>query len=396
MAALLELGPAGLYCAAGDFYVDPWRPVERALITHAHADHARPGHRRYLCAEPGLELLRLRVQGSNAAAGVSPSAELSGLPYGRRLRIGGATVSFHPSGHLLGAAQIRIEVGGEVWVAGGDYKLAWDPSADPFEPLACHTFISESTFGLPIYRWAPDGELFDGLLAWWREAKAAGRTAVLYAYALGKAQRILARLAERLDDLPGPIGVHGAIARLLPPYEAAGIPLAPCLPASADNAPALAGRGLLLAPPAVQGTPYLRKFGPLSEALASGWMTQRGQRRRRGLERGFALSDHADWPGLWAAVRATGAQRVLVTHGTVEPFVRALREAGFDAAPLAAPYGQEEPDGAFEPGAEAAAAPDAEAPRGPREDAIAGPGPERSPAADAPGADRGSRREAQA
>jgi putative mRNA 3-end processing factor len=396
MAALLELGPAGLYCAAGDFHVDPWRPVERALITHAHADHARPGHRRFLCAEPGLELLRLRVQGSTAAAGVAPAAELSGLPYGQRLRIGGAIVSFHPSGHLLGAAQIRIEVRGEVWVAGGDYKLAADPSAAPFEPQTCHTFISESTFGLPIYRWAPDGELFDGLLAWWRDAQAAGRTAVLYAYALGKAQRILARLGERADDLPGPIGVHGAIARLLPPYQAAGIHLAPCLPASADNAPALAGRGLLLAPPAVQGTPYLRKFGPLSEALASGWMTQRGQRRRRGLERGFALSDHADWPGLWAAVRATGAERVLVTHGTVEPFVRALREAGLDAAPLAAPYGQEEPDGAFEAGGEAAPASDADSARGPSEHAIEALAPAGPLAADPPSSYHSSAAEAKA
>lgn len=361
MPALLELGPAGLYCPAGDFYVDPWRPVERALITHAHADHARPGSRRYLCALPGLELLRLRVAGANQAADPSAPAapQLSGLPYGERLCIGAATVSFHPSGHLLGAAQIRIEVDGEVWVAGGDYKLAADPSAAAFEPQRCHTFISESTFGLPIYRWAADELLFEELLEWWRECRAAGRTAVLYAYALGKSQRILARLGQRQGDLPGPIGIHGAIARLLPPYQSAGIPLAPCLPASAENAAQLAGRGLLLAPPAVQGTPYLRKFGPLSEACASGWMSVRGQRRRRGIERGFALSDHADWPGLWSAVRATGAERVLVTHGAVEAFVRALRAAGLDAAPLAAPYGQELDD---EP---AAPAPEAQAPAAP-------------------------------
>lgn len=322
---LLTLTDHGLYCDAGDFFIDPWRPVARALISHAHGDHARPGSDAYLCATPGEGVLRLRL---------GDEARIEALPYEQPLLINGVRVSFHPAGHILGSAQIRVEHGGERWVFSGDYKIEPDPTCAPFAAVPCDTFITEATFGLPIYRWPPATEVFAAVNAWWRENQAAGRASVLFAYALGKAQRLLAGV----DASIGPVYVHGAIHRLNAAYRRAGVPLPPWnyvgdAPAEVDWS-----RALILAPTSAQGTPWLRRFGDLSAAFASGWMRVRGQRRRRSVDRGFVLSDHVDWPGLLDAIAATGAGRVLVTHGYTAVVARYLRERGVEAYELNAPY----------------------------------------------------------
>ena len=322
MANLLENTDRGLYCPAGGFYVDPWQPVERAIVTHGHSDHAQFGARRYLTASPGVEILRQRL---------GEEAEIEGLAYGQELSLGGVHVSLHPAGHVLGSAQVRLEHRGEVWVVSGDYKTANDATCQPFEPLRCHTFITESTFGLPIYRWKPAEELFSEINAWWKQNQERGRTSVVFAYSLGKAQRVL----SGLDAEIGPILVHGAVNRFLPAYFDAGVRLPPSEHATSDNARAGRGRAMVVAPPSAAATPWLRKFGPISTAIASGWMQIRGARRRRAVDRGFALSDHADWPGLLWAIGETGAEQVWVTHGYTSVMVRWLTEHGIQARAIA-------------------------------------------------------------
>ncbi len=313
---LLELRRDGLYCPAGDFHVDPWEPAGRAVVTHAHSDHACPGSQHYLAAGPGAGLLRERI-GSGGT--------IQAAAYGERIAIGDALVSFHPAGHILGSAQVRIEHRGEVWVVSGDYKLAPDPTCAPFEPLRCHTFVSESTFGLPIFRWAPEQETFAAIHGWWRGNREAGKTSVLYAYPLGKAQRVLAGL----DPSIGSIHAHDAVERYSRAYRQQGVTLPP--------QGAREGASLVVAPPG-----YEHRGPRISTALVSGWMRIRGARRRRSLDRGFVLSDHADWPGLLAAIDATGAESVWVTHGFRAPLVRWLQEHGRDALAVEARYQEPE------------------------------------------------------
>ncbi|GAB7522057.1 ligase-associated DNA damage response exonuclease [Paraburkholderia sp. 2C] len=324
---LIVARPEGLYCAAGDFYIDPWQPVDRAVITHAHSDHARFGHRHYLASAAGAGVLRSRL----------PGISLQTLEYGESIAINGVDVSLHPAGHVLGAAQVRIESRGDVWVASGDYKLDADPTCAPFEPVRCNTFITESTFGLPIYRWDPPPAVFAGIDAWWRHNAAQQRASVLFCYTFGKAQRILASV----DAAIGPIFCHGAVEPLNRVYREAGVGLPDTR--SATDIPAknkaIFNEALIVAPPSAQGSMWLRRFGDYSDAFASGWMRLRGTRRRRGVDRGFVLSDHADWPALQTAIAATGASRVIVTHGQVEPMVRWLREQGLDAGAFATEYG---------------------------------------------------------
>ncbi len=322
MPDLLEMTPAGLYCPRGDFHIDPWRRVSRAVITHAHSDHARAGSDRYLCAAPGKLVLRARV---------GSSSPIDTLPYGESLHINGVEVSLHPAGHVLGSAQVRVSHGGQTWVVTGDYKLDADPTCTAFEPVRCDVFITESTFGLPVYRWPATEAVAADINAWWRENRDAGRTSVLLAYALGKAQR----LAALLDPAIGPIVAHGAVMKMVEQYRGSGVRLPPI-----DRVPPRArrvgdGRALVLAPPSAAGSRWLRLFGETAVAMASGWMMLRGVRRRRGFDRGFVVSDHADFPGLMQAIEATGATRVLATHGFVDPLVRLLRDRGLDAAPLA-------------------------------------------------------------
>jgi len=318
----------GLYCPAGDFYIDPIAPVDRAVITHAHADHARAGHRSYLCARSGVDLLRARLG----------DVTLQTLAYGERLRCEGANVSLHPAGHVLGASQVRIEVGGDVCVVSGDFKLQPDPTCTAFEPLSCSLFVTESTFGLPIYRWQSTASIIADIHQWWRDNAAARRCSVLFCYALGKAQRILAELAPN----PGPVLVHGAIENINQVYRAAGVPLAPTTLATAVTDKDLLARALVLAPPSAAGTPWMRRFGAHSAAFASGWMRVRGARRQRRVEHGFALSDHADWAGLLTAIRATAAEQVLVTHGRSEALVRYLSENGLMARSFGVDFGGED------------------------------------------------------
>ena len=338
-AGLIALSPAGLYCAAGDFYIDPWRPVPRAVITHAHSDHARAGHGLSLTTPDGLAVLRTRL---------GPGSPLETLDYGDSLNLNGVRVSLHPAGHVLGSAQVRVDYRGEVWVATGDYKTEVDRTCRPFEVVPCHTLITESTFGLPIYRWQPQVETFREINAWWQANRDEGRASVLFAYALGKAQRLLGGL----DPAIGPIFCHGAVERLNAAYRETGVELPPTAYSGLGTGQDWAG-AMIVATPSALGTPWLRKFGDASLAYASGWMQARGTRRRYSVDRGFVLSDHADWPGLLATISATGAERVLVTHGQVATLVRYLREQGRDAHPVATEYRGEADDLASEaPGAE--------------------------------------------
>ena len=319
---LLRVTDRGLYCEAGDFFIDPWLPVDAAVITHAHGDHARWGCRRYLGSREGERVMRTRL---------GADASIRAAEFGEEVVINGVRVSLHPAGHILGSAQVRVEHRGEVWVVSGDYKTEPDPTCTPFEPVRCHTFVTESTFGLPIYRWTPQGEVFAAMNAWWRANQEAGKASVLFGYALGKAQRLLAGV----DPSIGPIYAHGAVERLNRDYRDTGVPLPPTEYAGAMPRGHDWSRALVVAPPSAHGTPWLRKFGAVSTAFASGWMRVRGQRRRRSVDRGFVLSDHVDWPSLLAAVAATGAQRVWVTHGYREPVVRWLREHGLEAQAVA-------------------------------------------------------------
>lgn len=325
MTELLVQRPEGLYCPPGDFYIDPWRPVERAVITHAHADHARGGHGHYLAAAPGEGVLRQRLG----------DITLQTLAYGERTVHKGVEISLHPAGHVLGSAQVRLAHAGQVWVASGDYKLAPDPTCTPFEPQRCDVFITESTFGLPIYRWRPDAELFAEINAWWLANAQAGRASVLACYSFGKAQRILAGV----DAAIGPLLVHGAVEPLNQAYRAAGVALPATQLATEVSDRATLQRALVLCPPSAVSSTWARRFGDAGTAFASGWMQLRGARRRGGYDRGFVLSDHADWPGLHAAIAATGAARVVVTHGSIAVMVRYLAEQGLEAGAFQTEYG---------------------------------------------------------
>ncbi|MFT4099832.1 MAG: ligase-associated DNA damage response exonuclease [Burkholderiaceae bacterium] len=332
---LIVVRPEGLYCPPGDFFIDPWRPVDRAVITHAHADHARTGHRHYLAHEDSAGVLRRRL---------GADIVLQTLPYGEAITHHGVRVSLHPAGHVLGSAQVRLEHQGRVWVASGDYKTQADGTCPPFEPVRCQAFITESTFGLPVYRWPSPASLHREIVDWWHANAEAGRASVLYCYAFGKAQRILHALADESDAI-GSIVVHGAIDALNDAYRAAGVRLARCERVDAAKRRGDYRRALVLAPPSAQGSPWLRRFDDHSDAFASGWMQLRGTRRRRGVDRGFVMSDHADWPGLQEAIAATGASRVFVTHGYVDVMVRWLNERDVAAQGFSTDYGDDDDGG---------------------------------------------------
>ncbi len=316
---MLKLTESGLFCATGNFYIDPWRPVERAVITHAHSDHARSGHRAYLAAAPAEHVLRRRLG----------DITLQSVAYGETILLDGVRVSLHPAGHVLGSAQVRIESHGEVWTVSGDYKLDKDPTCLPFEPVRSDVFISESTFGLPIYRWQDTADVAAEINQWWSANAAADRASVLFAYAFGKAQRILAMV----DASIGPIVCHGAVEALNRAYRASGV-LLPETKTVDEIAKQDLRRALVLAPPSAQSTAWMKRFGDYSDAFASGWMSLRGARRRRGVDRGFVLSDHADWYALNQAIKASGASRVLVTHGYADVLARWLTQNGLESQTL--------------------------------------------------------------
>jgi putative mRNA 3-end processing factor len=313
---MLEETPDGLYCPDGDFHIDPWGPVKRAVITHAHGDHARPGSLSYLCAAACAPLLKRRF-GSDAV--------IETRRYGEIVQLGSVRLSFHPAGHVLGSAQVRVEGPSGVWVISGDYKRADDPTCPPFEPVRCDTFVTESTFGLPVFHWDATGAVMAELTGWWEDNRAAGRASVVFCYTLGKAQRILAELARLTDRR---VLVHGAMMAMIDVYRDAGIRLSATAPLiELPRGTSCAGE-LILAPLMARGTPWMRRLGEFSDAFASGTMRVRGARRQRNVDRGLVLSDHADWPALLQTIRDVGASRVLTTHGHPEPLARYLKGLG--------------------------------------------------------------------
>lgn len=326
---LIQLRPEGLYCPAGDFHIDPWRPVPRAVITHGHGDHARLGMGAYHTTRIGLPILEWRLGEQIYAA----------HEYGAPFWMGEAMVSLHPAGHVLGSAQVRVEVDGEIWVASGDYKRQHDPTCDPFEVVRCDTFITEATFGLPIYRWPDTSAVARDIVAWRDHCAERGEAAILYCYALGKAQRVLAELAAHTDE---PVLLHGAVATGVEVYRRAGIAMVDTIPVvETDRSTDYAGK-LVLAPPSAAGSSWIRRFRRAQQGFASGWMRLRGNRRRRNYDRGFVVSDHADWPDLMRTVRETGASRVIATHGNTDAIIRALNEDGIAAEAFRTDFGGEE------------------------------------------------------
>ena len=351
MAGLVTLTQAGLYCPSGDFYIDPWRSVANAVLTHGHADHARTGSKHYFGLDSGAGILRQRL---------GQSISLETLTNGQVRRFGDTEVSLHSAGHILGSAQVRIALGNQVTVVTGDFKRTPDPSCAPFEVVRCDTLISEATFALPIYRWPNPRDVAADIYAWWQLEAARGRAVVLCCYSLGKAQRILAELMQFTDRT---VFLHGAMVPLTQIYRDQGIAMLPSLAVTAGpeadvaDAESIAAEApskrtrkpnkrdfageLILAPPSVTGTPWMQRFGAYSVGFASGWMAVRGNRRRQSYDRGFVLSDHADWDGLIQTIRESGAKKVYATHGNSEHLTRFLCESGIDAQALKTEFGDQ-------------------------------------------------------
>lgn len=320
---LVQAHPHGLYVPRADVWIDPMRAVDHAIVTHAHADHARRGPRVIHASAPTLALMEQRYP--------DPEGERVPLAWGEPYVRHGVQFSLHPAGHILGSAQVRVACGDQVWVVTGDYRRQVDGSAEPFEVVPCDTLVTECTFGLPVYRWPTSEAVFAEIGAWIRHNRALGRSSVLLAYALGKAQRLLMGLKEVVD---GPVWVHGAVASMNRVYEAQGVPLGTWKTTGELGAKDRLPGAVVIAPPAVAGSRWLKRFGPSESAMVSGWMQIRGMRRRRAVARGFVLSDHVDWPDLLRTVRETGARRVLATHGRADVLVRYLKENGLDAQAL--------------------------------------------------------------
>jgi putative mRNA 3-end processing factor len=330
MADLLTFTDKGMYCPQGDFYIDPWKPVERALITHAHADHARWGHQHYMATASSAPVMRHRLG----------DIDLQTTPYTAKTRIGDVDVSFHPAGHVPGSAQIRIEHKGQVLVAAGDYKIVDDGLSEPFETVKCHAFITESTFGLPVFKWTPQDILAAQINEWWAKNASQGRVSILTAYALGKAQRLL----SLVDANIGPILTHAAIENTNEILRAQGFQFAPTERVTKDTDTKTRRNALVLATPSALGMGWGKRLGDHSTAFASGWMALRGVRRRRAADRGFIMSDHADWDGLNTAIKNTGAETIYVTHGYTSVFSKWLADQGYDARVVQTEFGDEDAD----------------------------------------------------
>ena len=313
---LLCFDEKGICCEEAGVYLDPWKPVENAIITHGHADHSRWGHNRYITHHSNVPILRHRLG----------EITVSGREYGESFRINNVKFTLYPAGHIVGSSQVRVEHKGEVWVFSGDYKTEPDGISVPFEPVACDAFITESTFGLPAFTWLPQQEVMQDINQWWQQNILEGKTSMLFGYALGKAQRLL----KSLDPSIGPIYTHGAIENMtevIRPLTS----LPPTIRMTREVSKESIRGAMVLAPPSAQGSSWLRKMVPYETGMASGWMAFRGARRRRAVDRGFVLSDHADWHGLLGAIKATGCERVICTHGYADIFCRYLGEIGYDA-----------------------------------------------------------------
>jgi putative mRNA 3-end processing factor len=325
---LVRLTDNGLYCEIGGFYIDPSKPVNKALITHAHSDHARAGSHSYLTVKQGELLLRQRL-GKNL--------NLETINYGQDISLNGVKVSFYPAGHILGSSQIRIDYKGEIWVVSGDYKIEEDITCDKFVSVKCHTFITESTFGLPIYKWPDQNEIFDDINSWWRRNKNAGFTSIIFSYSLGKSQRIIAGL----DKSIGPIFTDTAIENINICYRVSGVNL-PATGNINEFIDEVHSPGSIFISPPLTDSQLAHKFHRFSSAFASGWMLVRNNRRHSSFDRGFPLSDHADWEGLLQAVKNSEAERIFVTHGYSVTFVKWLCENGYDADVLQRYYNKDE------------------------------------------------------
>lgn len=325
---LIEFTDKGLFCRQGGFYIDPWKPVDKAIITHAHSDHARWGSQSYLSHHHTVPLLRQRL-------GEQP---YQGIEWEDSITMNGVKVSLHPAGHMIGSSQVRLEYGGEVWVFSGDYKVENDGISGAFEPVKCNTFITESTFGLPIYKWKPQEKIFHSIQEWILKNKDAGKTSVLLAYSLGKAQRIL----PCLHGVSEKIYAHGAIWNAQETLKNAGWKLPEVIRITPETSRDEIKGGVVIAPPSADGTPWIKRFGSYAVGVCSGWMQVRGNMRRRNADAGFALSDHCDWPGLLDSIKHTGAEKVFVTHGFQSAFSKYLNELGIESAEVKTEYGDEE------------------------------------------------------
>ncbi|MEM8999494.1 MAG: ligase-associated DNA damage response exonuclease [Bacteroidota bacterium] len=316
MTPLLQFTDKGIYCDAADVYLDPWKPVDKAIITHGHADHSRWGHQKYITHHHNVPIIKHRLGNVN----------ILGKKWGEPFRVNGVRFSLHPAGHIVGSSQIRVEHKGEVWVFTGDYKIENDGLATPYESVKCHTFITECTFGLPAFLWKPQREVTDNINSWWAENSANGQTSVLFGYSLGKAQRLL----KHLDPSIGKIYTHGAVENMTQVIREI-IDLPPTQLITRDTKKEALKGSMVVAPPSAHGSAWIRKMVPYVTGSASGWMAFRGARRRRAIDKGFVLSDHCDWPGLLQAIKSTGATKIICTHGYTEIFSKYLRELGYDA-----------------------------------------------------------------
>lgn len=325
---LIEFTDKGLYCPAGGFYIDPWKPVEKAIITHAHSDHAKFGSKHYLCHHFTKPLLQARL-GDN---------DYQSVEWNEPLNINGVKVSLHPAGHIIGSSQIRVKYNNEIWVVSGDYKTENDGISGSFEPVHCNVFITESTFGLPVYKWESQEEIYTDVRNWIIENKAAGKTSVLIAYSLGKAQRLL----KAIESLNEKIYVHGAIWNMHQAIISAGIVLPTVERITPETTKETLRKSIVIAPPGADGSPWMKRMEPYATGVCSGWMQVRGNVRRRNADAGFVLSDHADWKGLLSAVKATGAEKVFVTHGFQSTFSRYLNENGIASAEVKTEYGNDD------------------------------------------------------
>ena len=329
---LLQFTSNGIYCEKAQVYLDPWKPVDKAIISHGHADHSRYGHKQYITHHRNVPIISHRLGEINVV----------GKDWGESFTINNIKFSLHPAGHIIGSSQIRVEHKGEVWVFTGDYKTENDGISTPYEPIKCDTFITECTFGLPAFKWTPQVEVFENINNWWAENRAEGKTSILFGYSLGKAQRLL----KYLNTDIGEIYTHGAIENMtevLRPYV--DFPKTTLITKETKKEQLLGN--IVLAPPSAHGSTWIRKMVPYVTASASGWMTFRGARRRRAIDKGFVLSDHCDWPGLLESIEATGAEKIICTHGYTDIFSKYLREQGYDARTEATQYGEEETEAAL-------------------------------------------------
>ncbi len=314
---LLEFTEHGIFCSQAGVYIDPWKPVDKAIVTHGHSDHARPGNKYYLCHKDTAPVIKWRLGAEHTQK----------MNYLEPIYINGVEISLHPAGHIIGSSQVRVAYKGEVWVVSGDYKLENDGLSTPFEPVKCDVFITESTFGLPVYKWRPQEEIFAEINSWWEQNKKNGLTSVLTGYSLGKAQRLLHQINRDI----GPIYLHGAIYNINRVLIDSGVGISDMPRVLPEMKKEDFQHALIIAPPSALNSPWMKKFYPYVTATASGWMSLRGTRRRRSVDRGFAISDHADWDGLNQAIKATGAQKIIITHGYRNTFARWLRENNYDA-----------------------------------------------------------------